>query len=207
MNIFHRVFTKVKNTYKKFYYRSKFKKFGNNSYIIQPLVIRGHKNIIIEDNVIIAHQVWLNATTINDNPCILKIGAGCNIGHYNHISATGEVIFEEEVLTADKVYISDHLHAYEDISVSILKQPILQKNFVRIGKGSWIGENVCIIGSSIGKHCIIGANAVVTKNIGDYCVAAGNPAKIIKKYCSETQTWRRTFPDGIFIDNNGLGKK
>jgi acetyltransferase-like isoleucine patch superfamily enzyme len=199
MNIFKRVYTKIKNTGKSFYYKRRFKKFGNNSYIIKPLVICGHKNIIIENNVMIAHQVWLNAIEIDNNPCILKIGAGCNIGHYNHIAATGEVILEEEVLTADKVYISDHLHAYEDISVSVSKQPVLQKNFVRIGKGSWIGENVCIIGSSIGKHCIIGANAVVTKNIADYCVAAGNPAIIIKRYCHETATWKRTAKDGTFI--------
>jgi acetyltransferase-like isoleucine patch superfamily enzyme len=198
MNIFNRIFIKIKNTISAYHYKSKFKKFGNNSYIIQPLVIRGHENIIIEDNVLIAHQVWLNAITLKENTCLLKIGAGCNIGHYNHISASGEVILEEEVLTADKVYISDHLHAYEDISVSILKQPVLQKNFVRIGKGSWIGENVCIIGSSIGKHCVIGANAVVTKNIGDYCVAVGNPAKIIKRYCLETGVWMKTLPDGTF---------
>lgn len=199
MNIINRVFTKIKNTCNSIYYRRRLKKFGNNSYIIKPLVIQGHKNIIIEDNVLIAHQVWLNAIEINNKPSTLIIGKGCNIGHYNHICATGEVILEEEVLTADKVYISDHLHAYEDIAVSILKQPVLQKNFVRIGKGSWIGENVCIIGASVGRHCVIGANAVVTKDIADYCVAAGNPAKIIKRYCHEAKAWKRTSADGVFI--------
>lgn len=200
MNIVIRVYTKIKNSYNSFYYKNKFKDFGNNSYIIKPLVIRGHENIIIENNVLITHQVWLNAISLNNKPCTLKIGSGCNIGHFNHISASGEVILEEEVLTADKVFISDHLHGYEDISISILKQPLIQKNFVRIGKGSWIGENVCIIGSSIGKHCVIGANSVVTKSIGDYCVAVGNPAKIIKRYCLESSTWKKTLPDGTFIE-------
>ena len=182
------------------YFKSKMKNFGNNSYIIKPLVIYGYENISIGDNVLISHFAWLAAMEINGGSCKLEIGDGCNIGHYNHISVTGEVIFEEEVLTADKVFISDHLHSYEDISMSILKQPILQKGFVRIGKGSWIGENVCIIGCSIGKHCVIGANAVVTKNIPDYCVAAGNPAKIIKRYCSETLSWKKTNDDGTFIN-------
>ena len=200
MNISIRIYTKIKNTYYRFYYKYNFKYFGTNSYIVKPLVIRGHKNIIIENNVLITEHVWLNTISLNNKPVVLKIGAGCNIGHFNHISATGEVILEEEVLTADRVFITDHLHGYEDISISILKQPILQKGFVKIGKGSWLGENVCIIGASIGKHCVIGANAVVTKSIGDYCVAAGIPAIIIKRYCLETSTWRRTLPDGTFVE-------
>ena len=62
---------------------------------------------------------------------------------------------------------------------------------VTIGEDSWIGENVCICGASIGKHCVIGANSVVTKDIPDYCVAAGIPAKVIKKYNFEKNSWDR----------------
>ena len=65
----------------------------------------------------------------------------------------------------------------------------MQKKPVIIGEGSWIGENVCIIGASVGKHCVIGANAVVTKDIPDYCVAVGTPAKIIKKYDTKIKKW------------------
>ena len=91
------------------------------------------------------------------------------------------------------------MHGYEDVNTPINLQPIVQKNTVVIGRGSWIGENVCIIGCSIGKQCVIGANAVVTKNIPDYCVAAGNPAKIIKRYCFDTNSWKKTNADGTFI--------
>jgi acetyltransferase-like isoleucine patch superfamily enzyme len=56
-------------------------------------------------------------------------------------------------------------------------------------QGAWLGENVCVIGASIGKNSVIGANSVVTKNIPDYCVAVGSPAKVIKKYNVEKQIW------------------
>lgn len=46
----------------------------------------------------------------------------------------------------------------------------------------------------------IGANSVVTKNIPDYCVAVGIPACIVKRYCFETQSWRKTDAQGNFID-------
>lgn len=53
---------------------------------------------------------------------------------------------------------------------------------VRIGKGSYIGINVVIVGNvRIGKHSVIGANSVVTKDVPEYCVAVGSPAKVIKR--------------------------
>ena len=45
-----------------------------------------------------------------------------------------------------------------------------------------IGINAVIVGNvKIGKHCVIGANSVVTKDVPDYCVAVGSPAKVIKR--------------------------
>ena len=70
-----------------------------------------------------------------------------------------------------------------------MSQPLSAKN-VYIGNGCWIGEQVCILsGVSIGEKCIIGAGSVVTKSIPDYCIAAGNPAKVLKKYNFETKRW------------------
>ncbi|WP_289818532.1 DapH/DapD/GlmU-related protein, partial [uncultured Duncaniella sp.] len=69
---------------------------------------------------------------------------------------------------------------------------------VRIGEGSWLGVGVSVLGANIGRHCVIGANAVVTKDIPDYCVAAGIPARIIKRYDFDSREWRKTTPDGHF---------
>lgn len=61
---------------------------------------------------------------------------------------------------------------------------------ITIGKDTWIGAHVSIIGNvSIGKHCVIAANSVVVKDIPDYSVAAGVPAKVIKKYSFEKEEW------------------
>lgn len=50
------------------------------------------------------------------------------------------------------------------------------------GNGVYIGINAVIVGNvKIGKHCVIGANSVVTKDVPDYCVAVGSPAKVIKR--------------------------
>lgn len=61
------------------------------------------------------------------------------------------------------------------------KRPLVSKGTVVIEDNVWIGEMVCIMpGIRIGKSSIIGANAVVTKDVPSYCVVGGNPAKVIK---------------------------
>jgi serine/threonine protein kinase len=91
------------------------------------------------------------------------------------------------------------LHSFEDISVPIKDQPIKQLKNVVIGEGCWIGEHVSIIGASIGKHSVVGANSVVTHDIPDYCVAVGSPAYIIKRYNFESRKWEKTDRKGNFI--------
>ena len=172
------------------YYRLCFRKYGKHTLILRPLLLEGKKNIAIGERTFIYDQVWLAAMplTENKNP-ELRIGNHCGLGHFNHIYATNRIIIEDSVLTADRVYISDTLHTYEEPSVPIKEQKVRSPKEVVLGEGSWIGENVSIIGASVGKHCVIGANAVVTHDIPDYSVAVGIPARVVKRYDAQTQKW------------------
>lgn len=177
-----------------------FKKIGNKTRILKPLKIEGHRNIILGNKVVIGKFTWLASLPLTGKSVSLEICDGATIGNFNHIYATQSITIERKVLTADKVYISDNLHGYENVKQAILDQPIKQLSPLVIGEGSWIGENVCIFGASIGKHCVIGANAVVNKNIPDYCVAVGSPARIIKRFDIDEQVWKRTDINGDFIN-------
>lgn len=175
-----------------------FKKMGKFSRIMKPLKIEGYENISIGSNVVIGKHSWLAAVALNDKNSVLEIGSGSRIGNFNHIYALSKIVIEKDVLTADKVYISDNQHTYDSIAVPIHKQEIKQLKHVSIGEGTWIGENVCIIGVSIGRNCVIGANSIVNKDIPDFCVAVGSPAKIIKRYCEKNKTWLKTNSLGEF---------
>ena len=189
MNTITKISAKLKSV---FCYPISFCHFGKKSLILCPLQIDGKKNISVGSHVFVGEHSWLAAMPLTNNQKPqLVIGDNCSIGNFNHIYATSEIVLEDSVLTADKVYISDNLHSYADISKPIKEQPIKQLKKIRIGEGSWIGENVCIIGASIGKHCTIGANAVVTKDIPDYCVAVGAPARVLKRYNEKTQKWEK----------------
>lgn len=200
ISIINKIWNSVVSQYNTRQYSKMFKSFGHNSYICKPLRINHPENISIAKNVRIGNQSWIAANPLTGSQnCELLFKEGATIGDFNHIYATKSVIFEENVLTANFVYISDNLHSFDDITVPILKQPIKQLNNVVIGEGSWLGEHVCVIGASIGKHCVIGANSVVTHDIPDYCVAVGSPARIIKRYNPQSNMWEKTDKDGNFI--------
>ncbi len=170
--------------------RRRFGGLGRDCRIYSPLKIVGKPHIFIGDRVVVEYKTWLAATPVEAGRTPrLEIGEGTNIGHFNHIYATRNIKIGRHVLTADRVYISDNLHGYEDVDTPVLRQPVRQIAPVEIGDGSWLGEGVCVIGAKIGKGCVIGANAVVTKDVPDYSVAVGIPARIIKRYYPETKQW------------------
>lgn len=180
----------------------KFKFMGNGSRIISPLRIQGYANIWIGNNVSINNFAWLASLplTNKEGNSILKIEDNCVIGDFCHIWSTKSIVLHKNVLIANFVYISDNLHCFEDINTPIVDQPIKQLKSVEIGEGCWIGEHVSIIGASVGKNSVVGANSVVTHDIPDYCVAVGSPAYIIKRYNFTSHQWEKTDKTGKFIN-------
>lgn len=180
-------------------YGSRFRAFGKGTSVVFPAGIEAPGNIMLGDRVYVGYQSYLAAVPLTGaQDCLLQIGEGSSIGRFNHFYATRRVVLGAHVLTANGVYISDNLHGYQDVTTPILRQPIRQNGMVEIGDGSWIGHNACILGVRIGRHCVVGANAVVTRDLPDYSVAVGAPAIIIRRYDPDTGAWRATQPDGSF---------
>lgn len=179
----------IKRNLFKLCFSYKFKYFGKKVSIIDPDIIEGEKYIVLGNYASLNSKAWLLAIKQDNIEPQLIIEEGTTVGRFSHIVALRSIVIGKNVLIADNVYISDNIHGYEDIDQPIMYQPIIFKGTVEIGEDSWIGENVSIIGVKIGKHCIVGANSVVTKDIPDYCIAVGIPAKVIKKYDLKTEQW------------------
>jgi acetyltransferase-like isoleucine patch superfamily enzyme len=182
------------------------KSISMNKISIDPTCdIRGIERMIFGKNVVIQKDCWLNIAFNNPAPgTMIVINEGSNIGRRCTISAANKIIIGKFVLIAPNVFIADTHHAYQEIEIPIMHQGITTHNDqVTIGDESWIGINAVIMGNvKIGKHCVIGANSVITKNIPDYCVAVGNPAKVIKMLDIKTGQWvkveRGDDPDKYF---------
>lgn len=171
-----------------------YKYLGFKSWVIKPLRVDGARYISIGPGVTVQKYSWLFAHQFDDHEPELIIESGCAIGDFNHITAVRKVRIGKNVLTANRVYISDNVHNYEDVRTPVMHQGVSFKGEVVIGDGTWLGENVCVIGAKIGRNCVIGANAVVTHDIPDYSVAVGIPARVIKKYNQSSRQWEKTAP-------------
>lgn len=179
----------------KMVFSNSFKHFGAGSSIYRPRNIQGGKYISIGNNSHLFPGAWLLALKNNDVSPEITISDNCYIGHYVHIVSVNQIVIEDSVLIADKVYISDNLHSFDNINIPIKDQAVVFKKTVRIKSGAWIGENACVIGATVGKNSVVAANSVVTKDVPDYSVVAGAPARIIKRYCHDLKTWVRVAVD------------
>ena len=127
--------------------------------------------------------------TINNGVGDVIIGHDSRIGMGNTV--IGPVTIGNNVIFAQNVVLSGLNHGYQDVSKSIREQPVT-KSLITVEDEVWIGANSTVVpGTTIGKHSVIAAGSVVTKSIPPYSVAAGNPARIIKKYNSETGIWEK----------------
>lgn len=189
MKLFHRFFSKLSRLFFFAINHSTFCTLESGAYLYSPYRVDGAKSISIGSNTVMQKGGWLYCSGLAGKKASIAIGKSCVFGYNNHITAICSINIGDNVLTANNVYISDNNHAYEDISKPVMDQSQVFKGAVEIGSGSWLGENVCIIGAKIGKNCVIGANAVVTSDIPDYCVAVGIPAKVIRRYDTRVGEW------------------
>lgn len=128
-------------------------------------------------------------STINNGVGDVIIGERTIVGLGNTI--IGPVIIGNDVMLAQNIVVSGMNHGYENVTIPPSKQKDICKQ-ITIADEVWIGANsVITIGVNIGKHSIIGAGSVVTKDVPPFSIAVGNPAKVIKKYNIETSAWEK----------------
>ena len=124
---------------------------------------------------------------LNNKSGAIKIGKNCVIGYFNTL--IGPITIGNNAMTSQNVVLSAINHQYENIDLPPIKQECKVKK-ISIADNAWIGANsVVLCGVSIGKHSIIGAGSVVTKDIPPYSVAVGSPARVIKKYDFNKKEW------------------
>ncbi|WP_113924628.1 acyltransferase [Cognataquiflexum aquatile] len=121
--------------------------------------------------------------------CCSKIGIGNRV-----VIRPGSMLFatpgengagitiHDEVLIGSGVHFYTSNHSFKNKDISIIEQGHDASKEVVLEKGCWIGANAIILpGVTIGQNSVIGAGSIVTKSIPAGVVAAGNPARVIKK--------------------------
>lgn len=148
----------------------------------------GSRNIYIGDHTHIGRYAvlgcWTEYRGHKYSPSI-HIGNHCNIGEWNHITAINKITIGDGLLTGRFVYIGDNAHgglSWEEADTPPAQRPLQSKGEVVIGRNVWLGDKVVVLsGVRIGDNVIVGANAVVTHDLPSNCLAAGMPARIVKR--------------------------
>jgi lipopolysaccharide O-acetyltransferase len=169
------------------------KRFGRLARIYRPWRIEGARYIEVGDRSTVDRYSWLSArdhyTGTRFSPRIV-LGDDVHIGRYAAITCINSIVIEDGCLLSEHIYISDHAHGLDPEAGLLVNQPLNSKGPVRIGAHSFVGYRACIMpGVTLGRHCIVGANAVVTRSFPDYSMVAGAPARLLKTYSTQEHRW------------------
>lgn len=167
-------------------------------FFVYPFIIKRGKGSIIRRNARLdlnaGNKLIIGDRTIIENHVILNNGIGdIEIGNNTMITSRGMILgpalIGNNVVLGIGSQVLGLTHNYEDLEIPIKYQGVTGTKVV-IEDDVWIGGNCVIIqGVKIGKHSLVAAGSVVTKDVEPYTIVAGNPAKPIKKYDLETKTW------------------
>lgn len=147
--------------------RWKIRRIGENSEVRPFAIIDGTNNVSIGRNVIIPGGVGL----ITDPQ-----------------DSTAQIVIEDDVLFGPNAFVYSTTHNYSDPTLPIKQQGVRNKA-TTIKKGAWIGIGAVILpGVTVGINSVVGAHSVVTKDVPDFSVVAGAPAKTIRTFNPNIET-------------------
>jgi acetyltransferase-like isoleucine patch superfamily enzyme len=170
-----------------------FKKVGAKFSVEYPAVILGAKYIEIGSNFLCFSRLRLEAYDHhlgNTYQPEITIGDKVSLNYDCHLGCIDRIVIGNSVLIGSKVHITDHFHgniSWEALAIPPAQRALVSKGPVIIEDNVWIGEGAVVLpGVKIGKNSIVGANAVVSKDVPPNCVVAGVPARVIKRLDEET---------------------
>lgn len=173
-----------------------YEKFGKTSNVIAPMRIIGKNRISIGENVFILNGLRMEAIDLWQGQTFspsIEIGDRVSINQNCHITCANSIKIGTGVSILPDVLITDIEHNYE--RGKSISETGITVGSVEIGDFVTIGMGARILGHrkiTIGNNAVIGTNTVIIKSVPDDVIVAGNPARVISRYCSDKKIWERT---------------
>jgi acetyltransferase-like isoleucine patch superfamily enzyme len=167
---------------------------GEGSTMRRPWTLTNRHLIAIGNRTRIGRDAILNPMTCDESGLAadgrIVIGDDVYIGPHSQIHACRGVRIGDGAVLSDYVYLNDASHGLDPRAGLIMAQPIECRGEVVIGRHVFLGlRSVVFSGVELGDHCVVGANAVVTRSFPAHSMIAGAPARLIKRYDVGQQRW------------------
>ena len=179
-------------------YRNILGKVGKGCLIERNARLEIPSRLFFHDRVFVGENCWISAGSkdgkirFGDNAFIahcctltgqggkISIGSHVHISRNSYINGIGDVEIGDDTLLGPNVVFISGNHPFDRLDIPIRVQGV-QRAKISIGNDVWLSANVTVVpGISIGKGAVVGAGAVVTKDLPPYSISAGVPAKVIK---------------------------
>jgi lipopolysaccharide O-acetyltransferase len=168
----------------------RFRAFGSGARVDFPAFVIGARAIEIGDRALIGRGARLEAHFVREGETRIRIGARTRIAPHVHIGAAGLVEIGAECGIGSYTWITDHDHDTSDPRNSVVAHKRICISPTVIEDGVYIGERVAVLrGVRIGRGSVIGTNSVVLRDVPPYSIAAGVPARVIKRFDPESGAW------------------
>jgi acetyltransferase-like isoleucine patch superfamily enzyme len=157
-------------------------RLGHNVFLDQGVYLHACPDgISLGDDVCVMHNAELHVFNFRALPhAFIRVGRGTFIGESVVIRGQGGVTIGEDVLIAPLAKVLAVDHVFGAVGRPVLAQGITGKGIV-IEDGAWIGAGAAVLdGVRVGRGAVVGANAVVTRDVPPHCVAVGAPARVVR---------------------------
>ncbi|MFN2461339.1 MAG: hypothetical protein ABR591_11725 [Candidatus Velthaea sp.] len=183
---------------------------GRNVTISRGCELFGPQRVQIGNDVFVGEGGTL--AIVYDRPApgpMISIADGVWMNKRCYIQAANEVVIGERAIFAPDVYIADSAYDYRDANAPIMSQGLQSlEHRVEVGPFAWLGIRAALLGNvRVGRGSVVGANAVVTRDIPDFCVAVGQPARVVRAYDARSRDWVRVEGDDQLADILAHGRE
>lgn len=166
---------------------------GKGVHILPRARFFGGECITLHDGVSVGRGTVISAVVRHRDQQFapsITIGADTILGAGCLISSNSQVQIGAHVEFAPEVFITDHIHRYDNPLLPSMMQRLTQNGHVIIEDDCFLGlRSVILPDVHVGTHAIIGAGAVVTRDVPSYSVVVGVPARVVKRFDEESKSW------------------
>jgi acetyltransferase-like isoleucine patch superfamily enzyme len=177
---------------------------GRDVFVHPSVQMLGAGNVAIGSFSCISEHTWLNVNHRNKGEIAIQIDANCFIGRRNFFSSGKKIEIGAYTLTTIDCKFICSGHVVDDPLVPYLASGTTSDGIIRIGANCVFGAGSMVLGNIvIGHGSVIGACALVTKNVPPFSMVIGNPARILRRYSFAKKTWidAELLADNDLVDN------